>query len=425
MSATETRSITPEAFTRSVQAGTRTAETALTQDLADAYAVALRSVAGDCARRFTRQATSLTAAVGDEQADPKFVAPDPMELVPKAKLAAEIEKRTRAIREQIVAVTVGNAFATAGVSFDVGGIFSERILDQVGARIRDADKSTRDAIRTVIGRAQDEGWTVPETAAAIKEHIVTLSDSTATQLAATDLNGTANSSSDAAAKMVFSDRADIVKTWISGQDSRVRPDHVIANGQVVPLHSTFTVGGEQLQYPGDPAGSDAQICRCRCVCTYTTEGSLTASVWRSLVAAMQPPLTAAALSEWMVAQYGQPLTAAYSPAQPRMERGVREGGRWRDAQHVAESQPHVTMGVSEFPDALMLHRIVSEVPGQGNASRALDALSEYADASGKPVFLTPQQMGDGLSSRELAGWYARHGFRWDAGKMVRQPGGIH
>lgn len=424
MTTVETPTVTPEAFTRSVQAGTRTAETALTQELADAYAVALRSVAGDCARRFTRQATSLTAAVGDEQADPKFVAPDPMELVPTAKLAAEIEKRTRAIREQIVAVTVGNAFATAGVSFDVGGVFSERILDQVGARIRDADKSTRDAIRTVIGRAQSEGWTVPETAAAIKEHIVELSDSTATQLARTDLIGTSNASADTAAKMVLP--ADgTVKTWKSAGDHLVRPEHQEADGQTVPLHAPFIVGGEALQFPGDPHGSDSTVINCRCVSLYRSEQDLTASVWRSLVASMQPPLTAAALSAWMEAQYGQPLTAAYSPAQPRMERGVREGGRWRDAQHVAESQPHVEMGVSEFPDALLLHRIVSEVPGQGNASRALDALSEYADASGKPVFLTPQQMGDGLSSRELAGWYARHGFRWDAGKMVRQPGGIH
>ena len=229
----------------------------------------------------------LTAAA-DPTREPQFIPPDPNELVPKAKLAAEIEKRTRKIREQIVAVTVANVLTEAGISFDIGGIFSDRILKQVGLRARDADLSTRDAIRTVIGRAQAEGWTVPETAAAIKEHIVDLSDSTATQLARTDLIGTSNASADAAAHMVFEGRDDIVKRWTTADDERVRPSHEEAEGQTVPMSHPFTVGGALLDYPGDPDGPDAEVIQCRCVALYLEGEPVVASVWRSLTAAFNP-----------------------------------------------------------------------------------------------------------------------------------------
>lgn len=272
MTSVDVERMTPEAFTRAVQAGTRMAEAAVTSALADAYARALRAVAGDCARRFTREATPLTAAIGDEyadeQPDPKFVAPDPMNLVPKAKLEAEIERRTREIRAQVVSVTVKGVLTQAGIDFDVGGIFDRKILDKVGARVRDAELSTRDAIRTVIDQAQAEGWTVPETAAEIKAHIVEVSDSTATQLARTDLIGTSNASAIAAARMVFAGE-NVSKRWLSTPDERTRPTHVEANGQAVPLDSAFTVGDSRLDFPGDPDGPDAEICNCRCVAAET------------------------------------------------------------------------------------------------------------------------------------------------------------
>jgi hypothetical protein len=55
------------------------------------------------------------------------------------------------------------------------------------------------------------------------------------------------------------------KRWAARRDSRTRPDHEEANGQVVPLAAPFRVGGELLQYPGDPTGSPGQTYNCRCV----------------------------------------------------------------------------------------------------------------------------------------------------------------
>ena len=60
------------------------------------------------------------------------------------------------------------------------------------------------------------------------------------------------------------------KTWLTSRDDRVRPtklghfNHRAADGQTVPKGDPFVVSGEQLQHPGDPAGSAGNIIRCRC-----------------------------------------------------------------------------------------------------------------------------------------------------------------
>jgi hypothetical protein len=60
------------------------------------------------------------------------------------------------------------------------------------------------------------------------------------------------------------DAGAIGKRWTTMGDRRVRPSHQAASGQEQPLAHPFEVGGEALQYPGDPAGSPRQTARCRC-----------------------------------------------------------------------------------------------------------------------------------------------------------------
>ena len=61
-----------------------------------------------------------------------------------------------------------------------------------------------------------------------------------------------------------SDDDPLDKVWIATVDSRTRDTHWAADGQRAPLAGTFTVGGEALRYPQDPAGSPAETARCRC-----------------------------------------------------------------------------------------------------------------------------------------------------------------
>jgi len=54
------------------------------------------------------------------------------------------------------------------------------------------------------------------------------------------------------------------KKWLAEDDRRTRAAHDDADGQVVPVGAKFTVGGEQLWWPGDPRGSLSNIINCRC-----------------------------------------------------------------------------------------------------------------------------------------------------------------
>lgn len=54
------------------------------------------------------------------------------------------------------------------------------------------------------------------------------------------------------------------KRWVSRKDDRVRPTHIHANGQIVPINGTFEVGVAQLRYPGDALGPVGETINCRC-----------------------------------------------------------------------------------------------------------------------------------------------------------------
>lgn len=62
------------------------------------------------------------------------------------------------------------------------------------------------------------------------------------------------------------------KTWVAEEDDNTRPCHRRADGQTRRLSEPFQVCGEELMYPGDPAGNAANVINCRCDMNIT-EGS--------------------------------------------------------------------------------------------------------------------------------------------------------
>ncbi len=61
---------------------------------------------------------------------------------------------------------------------------------------------------------------------------------------------------------------DMQKEWMSAEDARVRPEHVLANGQKVDLNAKFTVGGYECDRPHDPTLPPALRYSCRCTTGY-------------------------------------------------------------------------------------------------------------------------------------------------------------
>jgi hypothetical protein len=62
------------------------------------------------------------------------------------------------------------------------------------------------------------------------------------------------------------------KGWMCSFMPESREDHVIADGQEVPVDDDFLIGGVPMSYPGDPKGGAENVCNCLCSTYPVVEG---------------------------------------------------------------------------------------------------------------------------------------------------------
>lgn len=72
-------------------------------------------------------------------------------------------------------------------------------------------------------------------------------------------------------------RDTVEKTWVTVGDSKVRLTHRAADMQTVSISQKFSVGGEQLKQPGDPAASPENRINCRCNMVISKKNSIVSS----------------------------------------------------------------------------------------------------------------------------------------------------
>ena len=89
------------------------------------------------------------------------------------------------------------------------------------------------------------------------------SKSQAERLVRTEATNAANFATLQSATDMFG-QDNLQKEWMTALDGRERPAHRTADGQIVDFKERFTVGGELLFNPGDPAGSAKNVVNCRC-----------------------------------------------------------------------------------------------------------------------------------------------------------------
>lgn len=65
--------------------------------------------------------------------------------------------------------------------------------------------------------------------------------------------------------------ADVVKQWDATMDRRTRKSHARVDGEIREIDDTFSNG---LMYPGDSAGSAAEVINCRCACLQRAKWAL-------------------------------------------------------------------------------------------------------------------------------------------------------
>ena len=140
------------------------------------------------------------------------------------------------------------------------------LLQQAGESIKEISTTTLAQIQSELSDGVASGESIPTLAKRIEvlylEQIIPNRSKT---IARTEVTAASNYGSIQAAKQ---SGLTLKKVWLSTPGARTREDHADADGQEVGIDDTFEVGGEQLAYPGDPAGSPGNIINCRCTTYY-------------------------------------------------------------------------------------------------------------------------------------------------------------
>jgi HK97 family phage portal protein len=184
----------------------------------------------------------------------------------------ELTSRTEAEFYELVKVWGDEALAEVGISSafnmvkpGVTDFLQAMGTEHIGGLV---DETTRQAIKDTLSEAVDLGEDVRR----MRDRVMSVFD-VADQSRAEDIARTEVGRASNWATLEGYDQSGIVpeKEWISTKDGRTRGndeddefDHVSCDGQVQPLHDPFDVSGEELQYPGDDAGSAGNVINCRC-----------------------------------------------------------------------------------------------------------------------------------------------------------------
>lgn len=132
-------------------------------------------------------------------------------------------------------------------------IFSEISTGQAN---RESDEAIAERINQILFTTGSEWW-----------------ENRANVIARTETNRAWNAGVLAAAQYYQPPTTRWVKVWDADLDGHERPAHRRADGQVRGLTDTFQVGGEDLRFPGDPAGRADNVINCRCSMTIRKEAT--------------------------------------------------------------------------------------------------------------------------------------------------------
>ncbi|WAB09186.1 hypothetical protein SEA_LITTLEMUNCHKIN_10 [Gordonia phage LittleMunchkin] len=136
--------------------------------------------------------------------------------------------------------------------------------DAILASTRELVSRTPQAVRAKMATATKELTDQAEITARMREVLIPDSPEMA-DLARIQSDVAASVQNDAVIQAA-TDSGDegLEKVWIATLDSKTRRTHWAADGQRVPLDGTFAIGRDDLRYPADPRGSDAETRNCRC-----------------------------------------------------------------------------------------------------------------------------------------------------------------
>lgn len=135
-------------------------------------------------------------------------------------------------------------------------------------KAKEINATTYDALRKVLQEALAEGLDAGESIPALAARIIGATDDVyenmstfrAEMIARTETMSSVNFGQ----QIVYQEEGVERKEWLATLDNETRDAHAEVNGDTVDIDEPFTVGGETLEYPGDPSGSAENVINCRC-----------------------------------------------------------------------------------------------------------------------------------------------------------------
>ncbi len=121
-----------------------------------------------------------------------------------------------------------------------------------------------------LGRA--DNLTLPQIAKLVSDKYLPISRTRAALISRTETHNAASFANHSYHQILQTDSGTkMLKQWVAVNDLRTRSAHSSANGQVVDMDETFSVGGASMQFAGDPNGRSRNVINCRCVIVYVDE----------------------------------------------------------------------------------------------------------------------------------------------------------
>lgn len=266
------------------------AEEAISKQAAGEFAAAYNRLFGQLDDLTTDTLESILSTVEEARAEIR----QRLALLDTASASSLVQRQMEQALEQVahqltqrltstLATSTGQA---AAVGVEVAGVGLPRVLAGVqfhlppstlealgfyhATLVKDITDDIRSAISKQVQLGVTAGTPLPEIAKRIGltgiRPIGVWKDAAtrATVIATTEIQRVASMAQDARYKDAAERIPGLKKKWVATPGSRTRPSHREANGQVVPIHEPFTVGGHQAQFPLDPNLPARESIRCRC-----------------------------------------------------------------------------------------------------------------------------------------------------------------
>ena len=217
----------------------------------------------------------------------------------------------------------GKALNTAyGMTFSVRDLLAESWLEDYTLKFAQpiVETSSRE-LSQLLQQAQAEGWSISETQRHLNEvfrqwvsggetaDLREWAEARIPPLRTESIARTeAMRASGAGSYHLYRDWGVQRKQWWASIDGREREAHKLAHKQIVAIDKPFIVGGEELMYPLDPAGSAQNTIRCRC------------TVLPVMDASMEP----------RPSSRGNPIDASVIGLEKAHERATKDADAWAD-----------------------------------------------------------------------------------------------